>query len=601
MSLMFGELEGAEPTREEALTRIGIGFVQGLVLYGLSEWGKHLGDNRWVGALFGALILTAVLIPVAAQGAINRLKPLTLIRWLAVAGAAVALLGAYGNWCTEKIGSDHVPSGLLFVVAAAGLFIAHQLIAAAEADRRWFADYHRYFDGAWKDGVRLVLALLFVGALWILLALGAALFKLIGIRLIGEIIDKPWFAFPATTTFFAIAIHITDVRAGLVRGIRTVALTLLSWLSPVMALIGAGFLAALPFTGLAPLWATKSAAGILLSAAAALIILTNAAYQEGEENAYPPFALKWTARLTALLVLPLVLIAAYGVGLRIGQYGLTPERILAAACVLVGLCYGGGYAFAAGWPKSWMTPLERTNIATAHVVIVVLLALFSPIADPSRLAVGDQVHRLDAGKVAADKFDYRFLRFDAGRYGTEALAKLAARKGSARDLDIATRAKAAQKVENRYDSPPVAQPDRGASMKVVGGGALPAGFLTQDWPRGVDPFAGCQEEGVVCQAVVRDLNGDGVAEIALFRGGSAGDLYGFAAGHWSRVGQLSGPNCGGAEDLAAGRIAVAPPEAAWQDLMIGRNRLRVTPSAECPPPTAGGGDTTNLLMVAKPR
>ncbi|MCI3131026.1 DUF4153 domain-containing protein [Phenylobacterium aquaticum] len=489
MSLMFGDLEGAEPTREEALTRIGIGFAQGLLLYGLTEWGKHLGDQRGLNALFGALILTAVLIPVAAQGAINRMKQLTLTRWLVGAGLTLAFLGAYGSWCAEKIGSDHVPSGLLFLASAVGLFIAHQLIAAAQLGRRWFADYHRYFDGAWKDGVRLVLAVLFVAALWILLALGAALFKLIGIRLIGDIIDKPWFAFPATTTFFAIAIHITDVRAGLVRGIRTVALTLLSWLSPVMALIGAGFLAALPFTGLAPLWATKSAAGILLSAAAALIVLTNAAYQEGEENAYPPLALKWTARLTALLILPLVVIAAYGVVLRIGQYGLTPERILAAACVLVGLCYGGGYAFAACWPKSWMTPLERTNIATAHVVIAVLLALFSPIADPSRLSVGDQVHRLDAGKVTPDKFDYRFLRFDAGRYGADALGKLAARKGSARDLDIATRARAAQKVESRYDAPPVAQPDRSAAMKVVGGGELPVSFLTRPGPTALTPLS----------------------------------------------------------------------------------------------------------------
>ncbi|WP_304175615.1 DUF4153 domain-containing protein [Phenylobacterium aquaticum] len=596
MSLMFGDLEGAEPSREEALARIGLGFAQGLVLYGLSEWAKHLGDNRWVAALFGALAVAAVLIPVAAQGAINRLKRLTLTRWLIAAGATVALLGAYDSWCAEKIGSDHFPSALLFVNAAVGLFITHQLIAAAQADRRWFADYHRYFDGAWKDGVRLVLAVLFVAALWILLGLGAALFHLIGIKLIGDIIGKPWFAFPATTTFFAIAIHITDVRAGLVRGIRTVALTLLSWLSPVMALIGAGFLAALPFTGLAPLWATKSAAGILLSAAAALIVLTNAAYQEGEENAYPPLALKWTARLTALLILPLVVIAAYGVALRIGQYGLTPERILATACVLVGLCYGVGYAVAACWPKTWMTPLERTNIATAHVVIAVLLALFSPIADPSRLSVGDQVHRLEAGKVAPDKFDYRFLRFEAHRYGTNALARLAARKGSARDLDIAARAKAAQKADNRYDAPPVPQVDRAKIMAVVGGGDLPATFIGQDWSKGVDPFAGCQTEGASCKALIRDLNGDGIAEIALFRAGSAGDVYGFAAGAWTKAGTLSGPSCGVTEALAAGKVAVAPPESPWQDLMVGTARLRVTPDVACMS-AGGGGDVTDVALI----
>ncbi|WP_262423631.1 DUF4153 domain-containing protein [Brevundimonas denitrificans] len=74
----------------------------------------------------------------------------------------------------------------------------------------------------------------------------------------------------------------------------------------------------------------------MLSAAAALIILINAAYQDGEPDGAPPVVLQWAARIAGVLLVPLIGLALWGLALRIGQHGLTPERIIAAACVLVG-------------------------------------------------------------------------------------------------------------------------------------------------------------------------------------------------------------------------------------------------------------------------
>ncbi len=582
MTMIFNDPEGAEATREEGLVRVAVGFGQGLALYGLSVWDKHFGQNLAVSAFYEALFMICLFLPVATLGGVNRIKIPTLRIWLPAAAAVLALLGAYDALTEVRLAHQHMPQPLLVVMTGVGLFIAHELVAAADAERRWFAAYDRYFDGAWKDGVRLALSVLFVGALWVLLALGAALFDLIGIKLVGQVIGKPWFAFPATATFFAIAVHLTDVRAGLVRGIRTVALTLLSWLSPVMALIGVGFLLALPFTGLAPLWATKSAAGILLGAAAALIILTNATYQDGEGRDHPPLALRWTARVTGLLILPLVLIAAYGLAIRIGQHGLTPDRVVGAACVLVGLCYGGGYAAAAAWPKGWMVPVERTNLIAAHLVLAVLLAIFSPIADPSRLSVSDQIHRLDAGKVSPKDFDYRFLKFDSGRTGTKALAALAARKGDARALDIAERARMAQKDDNRFGPKALPQAERAGVMPVMGGGTLPEAFIRQSWKSDEDPFSDCGRDTGDCRAAIRDLDGDGQAEIAVFAYGGPRGLYGLSNGAWVKLGDLAGQTCGLDDGLKAGQVALAPPERAMQDLLIGKVRLRLAPKGACP-------------------
>src|SRR5690606_214172 len=103
-----------------------------------------------------------------------------------------------------------------------------------------------------------------------------------------------------------------------------------------------------------------------------------------------------------------VIIAFWGLALRIGQHGLTPDRIIAVACALIGAAYAAGYGWAAlgpFWRKgaAWMQPLERTNIWTAVLEIAVILALFSPLADPARLSVADQMARLERGAVTPDQ------------------------------------------------------------------------------------------------------------------------------------------------------------------------------------------------------
>ena len=141
------------------------------------------------------------------------------------------------------------------------VFVGHHLVGPADEARKLIAPYPLYFDWAWKDAVQIGLSLAFVGVLWAALELGAALFDLIGIKIVGKVLHYGWVAAPLTTVGFAAGVQLTDVRVGLIRGVRTVGLVLLSWLLPVMAVIVVAFLAALPYTGLAPLFGTRSGAG----------------------------------------------------------------------------------------------------------------------------------------------------------------------------------------------------------------------------------------------------------------------------------------------------------------------------------------------------
>jgi Domain of unknown function (DUF4153) len=181
-----------------------------------------------------------------------------------------------------------------------------------------------------------------------------------------------------TTLAFALAIHVTDVQAHIVRGVRTLALTLLSWLMPLFALIAAGFLASLPFTGLDPLWATGNGTSLVLPAAAALAVLINAAYQDGVREQPVALVLRGAGMLAAVALTPLVAIAAYAMMLRVNQYGWTAERVIVAACTVVAAGYAAGYGLAAVTARPWLRPIETASVVMALVVWAVILALFSP-------------------------------------------------------------------------------------------------------------------------------------------------------------------------------------------------------------------------------
>jgi hypothetical protein len=427
-----------------AIARATLGLAQGAALY-LLYYGVEAKVWPATGLVFAPLVLTAVFIPTLALAGLGNLRLRNFAIWIAAATIVAAALGVYDvlddptGIGVGRLGSTLAPSPPLLLAVAVGFAITHTLVVSGDADRVFVAKYPRHFDIAWKHAVQVALAGAFVGALWILLLIGAALFDLIGIKFFEELLRKSWFSIPVTTLAFAVGIHVTDVQAGIVRGVRTVALTLLSWLLPLFALIAIGFLAPLLFTGFEPLWKTQHATSLVLATAAALIVLINAAYQDGTRE--HPVAL--VLRGAALALTPLVAIAAYAVMLRVNRYGWTPERVIATACLVVAACYALGYGLAAIASRPWLRWIETTNMATAMVVLAVIVALFSPVADPARIAVADQVARLKAGQTPVDKFDFTFLRFHGGRHGMAALDRLRQKQDGPEAARVAEKANAA--------------------------------------------------------------------------------------------------------------------------------------------------------------
>ena len=447
--------ESALPARALVTARAVIGLIQGLALYliYLSYDAKHWPATD--AFVFAPLLLVALFVPAGLLQALGGMRLRTLAIWVGFAALLIAGLGFYDIWRSAPDAGvsalpKNLPSWQVVIALIVMLFIAQSLIAGGDAERKWIATYSTHYDVAWKLAVQGALSVAFVGAFWLVLVLGAGLFKLIKIDDFATLLQRPWFAIPATALATAAAIHVTDVRANLVRGIRTVGLTLLSWLLPLMALIVAGFLLALAFTGVQTLWATRFATGLLLVATGGLLVLVNATYQDGDAERAVPRILRYAATVASLAPVPLTALAGTALLLRISQYGWTADRIYMFAAVVIGGCYALGYAAAVLWRGAWLKGIERWNFYTALLILAVLFALFTPIADPYRLAVASQMARLELGRVTADKFDFANLRWEGGRFGDAALQKLKVTTSLPNADAIRASADAAMKQTNRY-------------------------------------------------------------------------------------------------------------------------------------------------------
>ena len=425
-----------------------------------------------------------------------------------------------------------------------------------------------------------------------MLLLGAGLFKLVDIGFFRTLIGRHWFAYPATTLALAVSLHVTDVQPSLIRGVRSVALTLFSWLLPLLAAILLGFLGCLPFISLAPLWRTHFATTLLLLAAALLVFLINSAYQDGAAEQSRSQIKRIGGTVGAVELVPLVGLAAWALGLRVGQYGWTVERILAATLIVLAACYAVGYASAVVRAPAWLKRVELTNLVAAYVFLALVLLVFSPIADPARLMVADQVARLRSGRVPPDKFDFTALKFDGARWGAAALAELSHSQDGPDAPAINAKAARALALTNRYQppAPPATTTDVAERITVYPTGrTLPASFYdTSDGPlmKGGRPVCFQPAEGKCVARFVNLRPGDTEA-ILFFDRFTSRVFEQDTDAHWHQTGYLAGLiHCALVQhDLEQGEFTQQAH--AWPDLVVGDQRVAVMPMASpCRPAAA---------------
>lgn len=285
-----------------------------------------------------------------------------------------------------------------------------------------FKYYASLFEFAWNQTVCVLIGLAFTGVVAALMALSVSLFKAVGVRLESIVFATPllgaWLG-----AAFATAIGVTRQSDAIVLGTRVLILALLRVLIPVMLPISVAFIVLVGVVGVDQLDTGLSIALIVIAAAIVGIILCSARIGDATEKLTGLQQI--LTRGMAVVVLPLSLLAAHALWFRITEHGWTGTRVLAAVIIVLCVLYGLGYMLAA--IRQPRTVIPTVNIGMAGICALVAVLLMTPLLDPDRLGVRDQMARFYSGRTTAEELDLRYLKFSSGQVGLDALQALSMR------------------------------------------------------------------------------------------------------------------------------------------------------------------------------
>ncbi|MFN3944815.1 MAG: DUF4153 domain-containing protein [Allosphingosinicella sp.] len=436
-------LHGAWPLRALLLLALGaaVGVSAYLLMRGDEPW--RITDDRLRLAV-GSLIIVG--------GAVFAFV-LERQRWLWAVGFALAAGLAVGGvtfWAAPEDrwtagGPWQLFSALIAVAVAAPLF------QTARDFGRWSPDYRAIHAHAWTNAVLWFAAWLFVLVTFLLMMLLAELFSLLQLRFLRELLGKSWFLWMLTGGVFGGAVGMLRDRDRVIGLLQRVVTAILSVLAPVLAIGLVLFVAALPFTGLQPLWRqTASTTPILLSCILGAILLINAVIGNAPEEEGRSPVLRYSALALGAVMAPLAVVTVLSLARRIGQHGFTPDRLWAVVFVAILSAYAAAYLYALlKGRQRWGGEVRRVNLGLAVGLCLLTLLLATPLFDVGAISTRNQLARLEKGAVSPEKFDWRAMRFEFGPAGRRAVERLA-RSGPSAEIRAA--AVDAMRMKDRYAS-----------------------------------------------------------------------------------------------------------------------------------------------------
>lgn len=360
-------------------------------------------------------------------------------------GALLAFI-AYASFSSSNGYSDNyfpIFSGLISVCIALPIF---QTIHQRQSLSLPYSDLHKY---AWNDVLCGCVSWVFVGITFILAYLLAALFDLIGIEILHDLLKEEWFVWITIGLSFGAALGVLKENAKIIDSLQGLVMAVLSILTPLLGISLVVFLMALPFTGLELFWkTTKATTPILLSCAIGAIALVNAIVRNSTEQESKNKLMRRSAIALSMCILPLACIALISVLQRTEQYGLTPQRLWGLVAVLVTLAYGIAYPLAFIISRNdWAQGIRTNNIRMALAACATMLFLALPFVSFNKISVNSQLSRIDQGITAKDDIDFAAFAFDFGQPGRDALEVMQ----KSADQTVASKAKLALLSKNKWE------------------------------------------------------------------------------------------------------------------------------------------------------
>ncbi|MFL3651533.1 MAG: DUF4153 domain-containing protein [Pseudoalteromonas sp.] len=389
---------------------------------------SSLENNVWPAASptwLVSLITFSMSFPLLMLMTVNKNNIKTSLLLILPFSLLLSLLGAYAGFQQEPqeyVSNNTLMSVFIFTSLIAGFkgLMYIQQFSSSEN-----VSYSRLFKLSWRNFIIFGECWLFVLIFWGILNLGAALFDILDIKFFSELLRDEWFWIPTLTLAFAFASIIFRKLLNIEDNIAFLLQTLIKFLLPVLSVISLGFLATLPFTGLNKLWETGSGSLLVMWLQVLTLFFVNTVYKD-DSSVRPYHLLLHRLVFISVALLPVYsVISAYGIYLRVEQHGLTVDRCWGILIWFLLACFSFSYLVGIITKRdNWLEPLSKINIVMGWVVLVSMLAVNSPLLNFQSLSTNSQIARLDAGKVAIEKFDYYYFENSLGRQGYLAMQLL---------------------------------------------------------------------------------------------------------------------------------------------------------------------------------
>jgi len=326
--------------------------------------------------------------------------------------------------------------------------------------------YRDLFENAWNNHFFLIFSGLLTAGFLLVLGLGTSLFESIGFKQISRIIWSKEITPVIVATLVGTGIGISREHDALIFKIRSVFFAIFRVMAYLTAAIVILFTLSLPFS-VSTLFDNRNTSLILLSIVAISILLLNTLVDHNDDEQQKDSTAKqqlspWRNRIFSLqiILLPfLSVLSVYAISLRISQYGLMPKRVIAIAVAILLSIYSVVYLYQLLTRKGkWALGLARVNPPLAVLWVVMLIVIASPLLDPVRLSVNNQVSRLQSEKLSVAAFDFEALKYRLGKRGKDALENMLVNNDHPKFTEI----------KQAIESLPAHCENLQASLKVIG-------------------------------------------------------------------------------------------------------------------------------------
>lgn len=389
---------------------LGIALAQGIAL--LLLW-RALTNEAWPAtqpAVNVPLWTVAVTYPALLLLSLESGRVLRTVIRVSLFGAVLILPAAYIGWQASPLGEFPIESLIFVYVVTMGIACFKGLMYLQHLVAEVPITYRTLFRYSWRNALVVGLTAPLVWGVALILFLWGALFEAIGIDFFAELFARDWFLFPVLAVVFGLGVLIFRHLATVIDGITSLLEGLIRLLFPLVVAVVTIFLAALPFTGLQPLWETGNGTALLMGINIVALFFANAVYQPGRRPPYPLIVHRLLYGGACLLPIVSVL-AFYGLYLRIAQYGWTVERCWALVlCCLMAL-FSVGYA--AGIVRrrdDWPQFLGGVNRIMGWAIAALALLVNTPLLDFRAISLASQFARVERGEIEIYDFDFFYAR-----------------------------------------------------------------------------------------------------------------------------------------------------------------------------------------------